>query len=138
MHHPVLPLVLAGLLGSILIHPAAVEADPYDDHDRLYSDGLDFGGHPPDRYVPHRHVGSLPRAGVAALPVYPYGYPIAERPLAYSSRPASRCNLGTVLTGAAIGGGLGVVLASDPRNRLWTLPMGAAAGGLLGGLLSGC
>jgi hypothetical protein len=43
-----------------------------------------------------------------------------------------------VLGGAAIGGGLGAVLASNSRNRVWSLPMGAAVGGILGGVMSGC
>jgi uncharacterized protein YcfJ len=49
-----------------------------------------------------------------------------------------RCNPGTLLTGAVIGGGLGAVLADGSRNRRWALPMGAAMGGLLGGVASGC
>lgn len=142
MRHPVFPLVLAALLGSTYVHPAAAGVDPYDDHSPHYGDDSDFGGYLPERdvyrHVPHRYVGPLPRSGFSALPVYPYRDPVAAGPFAHQSRPANRCSVRPVLAGAAIGGGLGAVLASDSRNRLWTLPMGAAAGGLLGGLLSGC
>ena len=121
-----LPLVLAGLLGSAALAPEASQAYPYGD--QRYGDqrnAYDNHGRPPGRtYAP--------------LPVSPYGYPIASEPEPYSPPPVNRCNRGTVLTGAAIGGGLGALLASNSRNRLWSLPMGAAMGGILGGVISGC
>jgi hypothetical protein len=104
-----LPLVLAGLLGSAALAPEAAQAYPYGDQRYSY-----------DNY------GPLPGRTYAPLPVRPYGYPVR------------RCNRGTVLSGAAIGGGLGAMLASNSRNRLWSLPMGAAMGGILGGVISGC
>lgn len=110
-----LPLVLAGLLGSAALAPEVAQAYPYGDQRYAY------GG---QRYAP--------------LPVSPYGYPIASEPEPPSPAPVRRCNRGTVLTGAAIGGGLGAMLASNSRNRLWSLPMGAAMGGILGGVISGC
>ena len=110
-----LPLVLAGLLGSAALAPEVAQAYPYGDQRYAY------GG---QRYAP--------------LPVSPYGYPIASEPEPYSPAPVRRCNRGTVLTGAAIGGGLGAMLASNSRNRLWSLPLGAAMGGILGGVISGC
>ncbi|MFM9099946.1 MAG: hypothetical protein ACKOPS_00910, partial [Cyanobium sp.] len=44
------------------------------------------------------------------------------------------------LVGAALGGTVGAVMAhnSRSRNRIWALPMGAAVGGILGGVASGC
>lgn len=117
-----LPLVLAGLLGSAALAPEVAQAYPYGDQRYAYGDQrYAYGG---QRYAP--------------LPVSPYGYPIASEPEPYSPAPARRCNRGTVLTGAAIGGGLGAMLASNSRNRLWSLPMGAAMGGILGGVISGC
>ena len=103
-----LPLALAGLLGSAGLAPAAALAYP------------NYG----PTYAP--------------LPVSPYGYPIASEPTPYGPPPVRSCNRGTVLTGAAIGGGLGAMLATNSRNRLWSLPIGAAMGGILGGVMSGC
>jgi hypothetical protein len=109
-----LPLVLAGLLGGAGFAPAAALAYP------------NYG----PTYAP--------------LPVSPYGYnntygyPIASEPAPYGLAPVRSCNRGIVLTGAAIGGGLGAILATNSRNRLWSLPMGAAMGGILGGVISGC
>jgi hypothetical protein len=108
-----LPLVLAGLLGSAALAPEVAQAYPYGDQRYAY-----------DSYGP-------PRGRT-------YGYPVATEPGPHSPAPVRRCNRGTVLTGAAIGGGLGALLASNSRNRLWSLPMGAAMGGILGGVISGC
>lgn len=126
MHRSALPLALAGLLGSTALTPAPAAAYPNAD--------------PP--YSHHRYAtyGPLPRP-YAPLPVSPYGYPdypVAAEPVPYEPTPPRRCNVGTVLGGAAIGGGLGAVLANGSRNRRWGLPMGAAVGGILGGLISGC
>jgi hypothetical protein len=109
-----LPLVLAGLLGSAVLAPEVAQAYPYGD--QRYGD---------QRYA-YDNYGPPPSRTYAPLPVRPYGYPVR------------RCNRGTVLSGAAIGGGLGAMLASNSRNRLWSLPMGAAMGGILGGVISGC
>jgi len=121
-----LPLVLAGLLGSAALAPEAAQAYPYGD--QRYGD---------QRYA-YDNYGPPRGRTYAPLPVSPYGYPIASEPELYSPPPVNRCNRGTVLTGAAIGGGLGAMLASNSRNRLWSLPMGAAMGGILGGVISGC
>ena len=116
-----LPLVLASLLGSATLAPESAQAYPYGDQRYAY----DSYGPPPGRtYAP--------------LPVSPYGYPVAAEPAPFSPFPLRRCNRSTVLTGAAIGGGLGAMLASNSRNRLWSLPIGAAMGGILGGVISGC
>ena len=121
-----LPLVLAGLLGSAALAPEVAQAYPYGD--QRYGD---------QRYA-YDNYGPPRGRTYAPLPVSPYGYPIASEPEPYSPPPVNRCNRGTVLTGAAIGGGLGAMLASNSRNRLWSLPMGAAMGGILGGVISGC
>lgn len=126
-----LPLVLAGLLGSAALAPEAAQAYPYGD--QRYVDQR-YGG---QRYA-YDNYGPPRGRTYAPLPVSPYGYPIASEPELYSPPPVNRCNRGTVLTGAAIGGGLGAMLASNSRNRLWSLPMGAAMGGILGGVISGC
>jgi len=112
-----LPLVLAGLLGSAALAPEAAQAYPYGDQRYAY----DSYGPPPGRTYSS-----------------PYGYPVAAEPEPYSPALVRRCNRGTVLTGADIGGGLGAILASNSRNRLWSLPVGAAMGGILGGVISGC
>ena len=120
-----LPIALAGLLGSAALVPMPAAAYPRYAHDRY------------DRY---ERYGS-PSSAYAPLPVDPHGYPdyrIAAEPLPYEPALPRRCNVGTVLGGAAIGGGLGAVLANNSRNRRWSLPMGAAVGGILGGLISGC
>ena len=127
-----LPLVLAGLLGSAALAPEAAQAYPYGDQRYTY----DSYGQPPGRtYAP---LPASPYGYGGSYPTSPYGYPIAVEPAPYSPPPVRRCNRGTVLTGAAIGGGLGAMLASNSRNRLWSLPMGAAMGGILGGVISGC
>lgn len=125
MHRSALPLALAGLLGSAALGPVPAAAYPRYSHDRY------------DRYARY----GPPPSAFAPLPVSPYGdpdHPIAAEPLPYEPAPSRRCHVGTVLGGAAIGGGLGAVLANNSRNRRWSLPMGAAVGGILGGLISGC
>jgi hypothetical protein len=68
-----------------------------------------------------------------------YGYPLAAAPPPpYTPSPASSCNLTTALVGAAVGGTLGAVLAPNGRDRRWSLPLGAAVGGIAGGAISGC
>jgi hypothetical protein len=126
-----LPLVLVGLLGSAALAPAAALAYPYGDQPYAYDS---YGPPPGPSYAPvpvnpYGHGGGYSTR---------YGYPIAAEPEPYGPPPVRRCNRGTVLTGAAIGGGLGAMLASNSRNRLWSLPMGAAMGGILGGVISGC
>ena len=123
-----LPLVLAGLLGSAALAPEVAQAYPYGDQRYAYG----------DQNYAYDNYGPLRGRTYAPLPVSPYGYPMATEPAPYSPPPERRCNRGTVLTGAAIGGGLGAMLASNSRNRLWSLPMGAAMGGILGGVISGC
>jgi len=125
------PLVLAGLLGSAALAPAAVLAYPYSGQRYAYDS---FAPQPrrsyaPEPVSPYGYGGSYPN---------PYGDPIAADPTPYTPPPVRHCNRGTVLTGAAIGGGLGAIMASNSRTRLWSLPMGAAMGGILGGVLSGC
>ena len=119
---------MAGLLGSAALAPEAAQAYPYGDQRYAY------GG---QRYA-YDNYGPPRGRTYAPLPVSSYDYPIASEPELYSPPPVNRCNRGTVLTGAAIGGGLGALLASNSRNRLWSLPMGAAMGGILGGVISGC
>ena len=132
-----LPLLLAGLLGGAALAPAAVQAYPYPSS---YP-------HPSYPYTVQRHTVETftpqPRPRYVTVRVRPYGYgyssgyrPVAVAPVAPVRE--RRCNPGTLLTGAVIGGGLGAVLADGSRNRRWALPMGAAMGGLLGGVASGC
>ena len=77
-----LPLVLAGLLGSAVLAPEVAQAYPYGDQRYSY-----------DNYGPPSSRTYAP------LPVRPYGYPVR------------RCNRGTVLSGAAMGGILGGVIS---------------------------
>jgi hypothetical protein len=132
-----LPLLLAGLLGGAALAPAAVQAYPY-------SYSSPYSPHP---YTVQRHTVETfipqPRPRYVTVRVRPYGYGYSsdDRPMAVAPvAPVRerRCNPGTLLTGAVIGGGLGAVLADGSRNRRWALPMGAAMGGLLGGVASGC
>jgi len=161
------PLVLAGLLGSAALAPAAVLAYPYSGQRYAYDSfapqprrsyapepvsPYGYGGSYPNPYGNQRYAydsyAPQPRRSYAPEPVSPYGYgggysnpygdPIAADPTPYTPPPVRHCNRGTVLTGAAIGGGLGAIMASNSRTRLWSLPMGAAMGGILGGVLSGC
>jgi hypothetical protein len=116
-----LPLALAGLLGGAGIAPAAALAYP------------NYG--PTYAPLPVNPYGYPSGYGTS---YNNYGYPIASEPAPYGLAPVRSCNRGIVLTGAAIGGGLGAILATNSRNRLWSLPMGAAMGGILGGVISGC
>lgn len=146
----ILPLVLAGLLGGAGLAPAGALAYPIDGP--RYSYGS-YGPPPSPTYAPlpvspygyrggygtsfnNNYSNSSTHHG-GRYP-YGYGYPIASEPVPYGPVPARSCNRGTVLTGAAIGGGLGAILATNSRNRLWSLPIGAAMGGILGGVMSGC
>jgi hypothetical protein len=123
-----LPLALAGLLGSASLAPAAALAYPNAGPTYAplpvspYGYNNTYGGYNSD-------AGRYPGA---------YGYPIASEPAPYAPPSVRSCNRGTVLTGAAIGGGLGAMLATNSRSRLWSLPLGAAMGGILGGVMSGC
>jgi hypothetical protein len=81
---------------------------------------------------------SLPGPALA-YPLYDYptpGYPLASEP--YGTPPPRSCGPTPALIGAALGGGLGALLADGSRNRRWALPLGAAFGGILGGVVSGC
>lgn len=124
-----LPLALAGLLGSAAL--TAAPAAAYPNAYPHYNHGS-YGPPPGRSYAPR------PRLLNSYSYRAPYSDPIAAEPVPYEPVPPKRCNVGTVLTGAAIGGGLGAVLANNSRNRLWSLPMGAAMGGILGGVISGC
>ena len=130
-----LPLVLAGLLGAAGLAPAAVLAYPNDG--ARYSYGS-YGPPPSSTYAPLPVNPYGYRGGYGTSYNNNYGYPIASELAPYGPAPVRTCNRGTVLTGAAIGGGLGAILATNSRNRLWSLPMGAAVGGILGGVMSGC
>lgn len=143
MRAPAIPLLLSGLLAGAALAPAAASAYPYTV--QRYS---------VETYTP------LPRPRTVTVRVRPggygngygnvyggygysngYGYGAGYRPLAVAPvAPVRerRCQPGSLLTGAVIGGGLGALLADGPRNRRWALPMGAAVGGLVGGVASGC
>jgi len=127
-----LPLALAALLGSAGLAPAAVLAHP--------NVGHTYAPLPVSRYGYDRTYGGYSEYSSYDAGRYPgsYGYPIASEPAPYGPPPVRSCNRGTVLTGAAIGGGLGAILATNSRNRLWSMPIGAAMGGILGGVMSGC
>jgi len=104
-------------------------------------------GPPPIAYAPQPVYTPQPiyttRVRFTPRPVSGYGsypvaaYPVAAYPGGYAA-PARSCSLAAPLVGAALGGGLGVALANGPRNRRWAVPMGAAFGGILGGVASGC
>lgn len=132
MRNSFLHLALAGLLGSAAVAPAAALA---------YPGAYRQPGFAP---VPASPYGYGPGYGVSPgdgywgnAPDY-YGYPVAAEPLPYNAVPARSCSPSTALVGAAVGGGLGAILANGSRNRRWALPMGAAVGGILGGVISGC
>lgn len=155
MRRSALPLALVGLLGSAALAAAPAAAFP----NAFTHYGHNSFGPPPSRSYapqplntyryPYGYRGSHSNSyrapygtsnqtnGGYGYPA-PYGYPIAAEPAPYEPVPTRQCNVGTVLGGAAIGGGLGAVLASNSRNRVWSLPMGAAVGGILGGVMSGC
>jgi hypothetical protein len=151
MRRSALPLALVGLLSSTALAAAPAEAYP----NAFPRYGHNSYGPPPSRsYAPqplnsYRYPygyrdsyrstdGNSFRANGGHGYAAPYGYPMAAEPVPYAPVPTRQCNVGTVLGGAAIGGGLGAVLASNSRNRVWSLPMGAAVGGILGGVISGC
>lgn len=105
------PLPLLALLGFTALAPAAALANPNGVYQRYGYESYGPYGAP--------------------------GLPLLAAPQAQPA-PARTCNAGTVLTGAVLGGGLSAALANGPRNRRWALPMGAAVGGILGGVVSGC
>ena len=106
------------------------------------------------RPLPVVQPGYAPHPGFAPPLVSRYGYPVTDYPVpVYPSRPAPilaggnglgqqprTCQPVVPLVGAALGGTVGAVMAhnSRSRNRIWALPMGAAVGGILGGVASGC
>lgn len=106
------------------------------------------------RPLPVVQPGYAPQPGFAPPLVSRYGYPVTDYPVpVYPSRPAPilaggngvvqhprSCQPLVPLVGAALGGTVGAVMAhnSRSRNRIWALPMGAAVGGILGGVASGC
>jgi hypothetical protein len=105
-------------------------------------------GPPPIAYAPQPVYTPQPiyapqpvyktRVRFAPRPVSGYGsYPVATYPGAYAA-PVRSCSLAAPLVGAALGGSLGVAMANGHRNRRWAVPMGAAFGGILGGVASGC
>jgi len=124
-----LPLALAGLLGSAGLAPAAALAYP--------NAGPTYAPLPVSPYGYINAYGDYNNDHAGRYPGS-YGYPIAAEPAPYGPPPVRSCNRGTVLTGAAIGGGLGAMLATNSRSRLWSLPISAALGGILGGVMSGC
>ena len=100
------------------------------------------------QYVPYQ-----PYKGYGPAPVSRYGYPVTDypgpgyyqgqRPVAFADgnglvNPPRTCTPLVPLVGAALGGTMGAVIAPNSRNRRWALPMGAAVGGILGGVASGC
>ncbi|MEX1324706.1 MAG: hypothetical protein AB1Z21_11040 [Synechococcaceae cyanobacterium] len=133
MRSSFLYLALAGLLGSAALAPAAALA---------YPGAYRQPGFAP---LPTSRYGYAPGYGPSPVddgywggsPGY-YGSPVAVEPVPYEAAPRRRCSPGTALAGAAVGGGLGAILARGSRNRRWALPMGAAVGGILGGVISGC
>ena len=130
MRAPAIPLLLSGLLAGAALAPAAAYAYPYT----------------VQRYTVETYT-PLARPRTVTVRVRPggygngYGYGASYRPLAVAPvAPVRerRCQPGSLLTGAVVGGGLGAVLADGSRNRRWAVPMGAAVGGLVGGVASGC
>ena len=143
MRAPAIPLLLSGLLAGAALAPAAAYAYPYT----------------VQRYTVETYT-PLPRPRTVTVRVRPggygngygsgygghgygigyggYGYGAGYRPLAVAPvAPVRerRCQPGSLLTGAVVGGGLGAVLADGSRNRRWAVPMGAAVGGLVGGVI---
>jgi hypothetical protein len=106
------------------------------------------------RPLPVVQPGYAPHPGFAPPLVSRYGYPVTDYPTpVYPARPTPilaggngvvqhprSCQPLVPLVGAALGGTVGAVMAhnSRSRNRIWALPMGAAVGGILGGVASGC
>jgi hypothetical protein len=100
---------------------------------------------PQYRPLPTVYPGYAPRPG---FPSPHYGYPVTHYPTpghhgqlaggnGLFNQPRT-CTPVVPLVGAALGGTVGAVMASNSRNRIWALPMGAAVGGILGGVASGC
>ncbi|QVL53130.1 MAG: hypothetical protein KFB97_01435 [Cyanobium sp. M30B3] len=106
------------------------------------------------RPLPAVQTGYAPHPGFPPQLVNRHGDPVTDYPVpVYPSRPAPilaggnglvqqprTCRPVVPLVGAALGGTVGAVMAhnSRSRNRIWALPMGAAVGGILGGVASGC
>jgi hypothetical protein len=104
------------------------------------------------RPLPVVQPGYAPRPGFLSPLVNHYGYPVNNYPApVYPVRPTPvlaggrgvvqqprTCQPVVPLVGAALGGTVGAVMAPNSRNRRWALPMGAAVGGILGGVASGC
>ena len=104
------------------------------------------------RPLPVVQPGYAPLHAVPRQLVSRYGYPVNDDPSpVYPARPATllaggngmlqqprTCQPVVPLVGAALGGTVGAVMAHKSRNRLWALPVGAAVGGILGGVASGC
>lgn len=146
-----LPLLgLLGLLGFTALAPAAALANPNGVYQRYIYESY---GPAPAVSAPMAPAPGLlaPRPGSLPVTVVPHGGDVIlppgyGQPGAYGAyaapqaqpTPARTCNAGTVLTGAVLGGGLSAALANGARNRRWALPMGAAVGGILGGVVSGC
>lgn len=156
MRAPAIPLLLSGLLAGAALAPAAASAYPYTVQ-RYSVETYTPLPSPRPRTVTVRvrpggygngYGSSYGGYGNGYGNVYGgygysngYGYGAGYRPLAVAPvAPVRerRCQPGSLLTGAVIGGGLGALLADGPRNRRWALPMGAAVGGLVGGVASGC
>jgi hypothetical protein len=156
-----LPLAL-----TALALPAPVLASPHGQRDYIvhaYPQGHLYG-QPPTAYLvrPQGVVVQPQFQPVRPLPpVHPgfppavvnhYGYPVTDYPSGvYQGQPGPTlasgnglfsqprtCTPMVPLVGAALGGTVGAVMAHKSRNRRWALPMGAAVGGLLGGVASGC
>jgi hypothetical protein len=105
------------------------------------------------RPLPPVQTQYVPHPGYSPTPVSRYGYPITDypssgyhqgqRPVAFAGgnglvNAPRTCTPIVPLVGAALGGTMGAVIAPNSRNRRWALPMGAAVGGILGGVASGC
>jgi hypothetical protein len=107
---------------------------------------------PQYRPLPTVYPGYAPRPGFRPPLVSHYGYPVSHYPApAHLGQPTTTlaggnglftqpraCTPVVPLVGAALGGTVGAVMAHNSRNRVWALPMGAAVGGILGGVASGC
>ncbi|TVS07044.1 MAG: glycine zipper 2TM domain-containing protein [Cyanobium sp. PLM2.Bin73] len=81
-------------------------------------------------------------SSVQAMPAY-QAVPVYDvQPQAAQANPPRTCRPALPVMGAVFGGTVGTLMANSTRNRSrnrrWALPMGAAAGGLFGGAVSGC
>lgn len=104
------------------------------------------------RPLPAVQTGYAPHPGFPPQLVNRHGYPVTDYPApGYPAQPAPTlagghgmvqqprtCRPVVPLVGAALGGTVGAVMARKSRNQIWALPMGAAVGGLIGGVASGC